>query len=270
MCRGRGLFFDRINPTDDLLLPPSGGPDDLDAYKALLDHYAVRLVLKEIIKSKGPETWRRGRRSLERFCQPEALDAYLGNLQDMGVVKGVRSQNPIPVLPVRSFGATYEWYVAQVLISEFSCPSAWGVRFADMQSGGDHDVIASIAGRFLYLEVKTAPPKHIEQPEVTGFIRRLYDIAPDIAVFHNDTHLRMKDKLVPLLEETIMKVRGIHDGKIRFSRLEREIFHLDSCIYVLNSKPDLRRNLTAVFRHHFRTGNPVLKGVLGVGRVENS
>jgi hypothetical protein len=116
------------------------------------------------------------------------------------------------------------------------------------------DVISSLAGNLLYMEVKTSPPKHIESPEVTAFVKRLDDISPDIAVFHNDTHLRMKDKLVPLVEEAIASVTS---RSMSFERLEREIFHLGGSIYIINSKPDLRRNLNAVFGHYFRTGSRV-------------
>jgi hypothetical protein len=268
MCRGRGLVFDRINPVDDLLLPPSGSAADLENYRSLLDHYAVRLLLKEIIKSEDTETWFKGRRSVERFCHAGAVDSFLDRLRNLGVIMEMSHGRPLLSRHVTSFGPTYEWYVAGILSSDFHSPSAWGVRFSDMDSGGDHDVISSISGRFLYLETKTAPPKHIEQPEVSGFVRRLFDIGPDIAIFHNDTHLRMKDKIVPLMEKSITSTfnvqRSTFNGEgARFERLEREIFHLDSCIYIVNSKPDLKRNLRTVFRHYFRTHSGVVGKLKG-------
>jgi len=267
MCRGRGLSLDRVNPEDDLLLPPSGLQADIDDFKSLLDHYAVRLLLKEIIKSEDQKAWIKGRRSVERFCNPEAVDSFLDRLRKLGVIIDSDRGQPVPSSRIRSFGATYEWHVAGVLSRDFSCPSAWGVRFSNMGSGGDHDVIASVSGRFLYMEIKTSPPKHIEQPETSGFVRRLLDVAPDICIFHNDTHLRMKDKIVPMLEDAITILRNrpnvqrptFNVNGAGFQRLEREIFHLGSCIYVVNSKPDLKRNLTTVFRHYFRARSNVLE-----------
>ena len=269
MSRARGLRIDRINPSEDLLLPPSDSADDLESYRKLLDHYAVRLLLREVINTGTIPEWQKGRRSLEKFCDPVAIDEYLAQLEALGVIIHSDAGKPVSLKPVSSFGATYEWYVSRVLVGDFACPSAWGVRFSDMKSGGDHDVIADLHGKFLYMEVKTAPPKHIEQPEVTGFIRRLLDIAPDIAVFHDDTHLRMKDKIVPLIEEGIKqcRVQGVEcrGGKStqekRFERLEREIFHLDSTIYIVNSKPDLKRNLKVIFRHYFRSESRILSSL---------
>ena len=265
MSRARGLRIDRINPSEDLLLPPSGSSDDLESYRDLLDHYAVRLLLREVINTDTIPNWQKGRRSLEKFCDPDAVDGYLAQLEALGVIIHSTADKPVVSKPVSSFGATYEWYVFKVLSGDFACPSAWGVRFSDTKSGGDHDVIADLYGKFLYMEVKTAPPKHIEQSEVTGFVRRLMDIAPDIAIFHDDTHLRMKDKIVPLMEEGIKltkaqspKSKGIKTHDASFQRLEREIFHLDSSIYIVNSKPDLKRNLKVIFRHYFRSESRIL------------
>lgn len=261
MLQARGLRLSRINPTDDLLLPPSGVREDIEAYRGILGHYAARLLLKEVIKSESAEDWLRGRSSIERFCDPRAVDDFLSRLVDLGVLKVPRDGFPAPVRPVRSFGPTYEWYTAMVLTSDFKCPSAWGVTFENLGSGGDHDVIASLSGRFLYIEVKTSPPGRIESPEIGGFVRRLMDIAPDIAVFNNDTHLRMKDKIVPLMESAMETVHGKKGERVHFKRLEREIFHLHGAVYIINSKPDLRRNLEVVFRHHFRSGNAVLGAI---------
>jgi len=261
MVRARGLRLSRVNPTDALLLPPSETNEDLETYRSILDHYAARLLLKEVIKSENTEDWLRGRGSIERFCDPKAVDDYLSRLVGLGILKVSGDGFPTPVKPVRSFGPTYEWYTAMVLASEFNCPSVWGVTFEDLGSGGDHDVIASLSGRFLYIEVKTSPPGRIELPEISGFVRRLLDTAPDIAIFHNDTHLRMKDKIVPLMETAIETVHGKQGAKVHFKRLAREIFHLQGAVYIVNSQPDLRRNLEKVFRHHFRYGNAVLEAI---------
>jgi hypothetical protein len=254
LCRCRGLSLGRINPTEDVLLPPDPEQGTLDLYIKLLDHYALRLLLREVIKARSGDDWKRGRRSVERFCSPEVVDGYLDQLIGLGVLTIDSSGIPKVNKVVRNFGDTYEWYVSRVLERDFGCQAVWGARFNSQVSGGDHDVISSLAGNLLYMEVKTSPPKHIESPEVTAFVKRLDDISPDIAVFHNDTHLRMKDKLVPLVEEAIASVTS---RSMSFERLEREIFHLGGSIYIINSKPDLRRNLNAVFGHYFRTGSRV-------------
>ena len=259
LCSSRGLSLGRVHPEEDILLPVETGEETLERYTDLLDHYALRLLLREVIKARSIDTWKRGKKSVERFCSSETVDNYLDRLVELGVLVLESDGTPRALREVRSFGETYEWYVSRVLERDFGCQAYWGARFDSLASGGDHDVIAALSDKLLYMEVKTSPPKHIELPEITAFINRLDDINPDIAIFHNDTHLRMKDKLVPLLEEGIESVTS---RSMSFERLEREIFQLGGAIYIINSKPDLRRNLNAVFRHFFRTQSRV-SGLLG-------
>jgi hypothetical protein len=93
----------------------------------------------------------------------------------------------------------------------------------------------------------------------------------------------MKDKIVPLMEKGMEqakahppsltpldqlcrtrspKAKEGTDTKPLFERLEREIFHLKGAVYIINSKPDLKRNLAVVFRHYFRLNSGVLGTLL--------
>lgn len=261
ILRVRGFRMASFNPEEDLLLPPSGASGDLRAFREILDHYAARLLLREIIKAGSREDWLKGSRRVLRFCDPGAMDDFLRRLEDLGVLIGSPSGYPVPVKAVVSFGPTYEWYASWVLSEDFHCPSLWGVTFEKTNSGGDHDVIASLSGSFLYMEVKTSPPGRIEKNELAAFVRRLIDIAPDLAIFNNDTHLRMKDKIVPMLENEIEKLHGKRGERLHFKHLVRDIFHVGGTIYITNSKPDLRRNLDLIFKHHFRSRNAVLEAI---------
>ena len=261
MIRARGLKTSRVNPTEDLLLPPSGRDADLEAYRAILDHYAARLLLREVLKSDSLTAWLKGRDLVQRFCDPRAVDDFLSRLIELGVLRESEEGFPVPVNPVRNFGPTYEWYSAMVLASEFGCPVMWGVTFESRGSGGDYDVMASLSGSLVYLEVKTSPPGRVEQPEISGFVGRLIDLAPDIAIFNNDTHLRMKDKIVPYMESAMEAMHGKRGERLHFKHLERDIFHLEGAVYITNSKPDLKRNLEVIFRHHLRCRNKVLSAI---------
>jgi len=261
MLRARGLLIARSNPTEDLLMPPGTGDADLEAYRSVMDHYAARLLVREVIKSGNRDAWSRGRERVQRFCDAQAVEGFLTRLAELGVLRMSAEGIPVPARPVRNFGPTGEWYTAKVLSSDFACPALWGVTLEGHGSGGDYDVVASLSGSLLYVEVKTSPPGRIEQPEIGGFVRRLLDLAPDIAVFHNDTHLRMKDKIVPYMESAMESLHGQRGERLHFKHLERDIFHLEGVVYITNSKPDLRRNLEVIFRHHSRRRNLVLDAI---------
>ncbi|NIT99503.1 MAG: hypothetical protein GWN01_00720, partial [Nitrosopumilaceae archaeon] len=70
-------------------------------------------------------------------------------------------------------------------------------------AGGDFDVLASWLGKLLYIESKSAPPKGIHNPEISAFLERVQNTKPDLAIFINDTHLRVKDKIVLMFEEEL-------------------------------------------------------------------
>ena len=261
MLLARGLRKARVNPREELLLPSADTDKNQATYRSILDHYAARLLLKEVINTEDPEKWHKGRMNVEKFCDADAVDDFLTRFAEIGVVTIPENGIPLPVKKVSSFGPTYEWYAADVLSSYFNCPSVWGVTFDNFGTGGDHDVLASLSGHFLYIEIKTSPPGRIESPEISGFVRRLIDIAPDVAVFHNDTHLRMHDKIVPMMETALAKAFGERGERVHFKRVDREIFHFNSAVYLINIKPDLKRNLEVVFRHFFRSKSLVLHSI---------
>ena len=131
-------------------------------------------------------------------------------------------------------------------------PALHAVRLKHTPSGGDYDVIGAMAGRLVYVETKSSPPKHIDDSEVEVFLRRLAELRPDLAIFLVDTNLRMLDKVVKMFEAAIATctVEGLSSRarRARPIRLEREIFHLGRRIFITNSKHELVSNLRACLR----------------------
>jgi len=99
-------------------------------------------------------------------------------------------------------------FVAEMFKREFASPAIYGVSVKNTPSGGDYDVIASWNQRLVYVEVKSSPPKGVEQSEISTFFSRINDILPDVAFLFNDTQLRMKDKLVVMFEDDLMRRYG--------------------------------------------------------------
>lgn len=124
----------------------------------------------------------------------------------------------------------------------------WGVKIPDLPCGGDFDILALVSGKLLYLETKTSPPKHIEQKDLAAFLDRVGTLSPDFAVVLVDTHLRMKDKLVPLLSDAL-RMAGEENGEM--TRIERETFSWDGRIFLTNAKRDVGGNLALCLRSYF-------------------
>ena len=216
----------------------------------LLKRYSFRIFLRDVIKNKNSF----GVKDLVKYCSETTARRYLRSLLSAGIVspRG-RGRYQLFSQSIRSFGDTFEWFIAELLSREFAIPSLWGVKLAETQSGGDYDVMGKLGPYFLYIEVKSSPPKHIEQQEISAFFNRVEEIAPDIAIFLEDTHLRMKDKIVVMFEEEISnRYPKQTASSIPVQRLVKELFHLRGSIFIVNTKPDLVSNLSHCFRFFFQ------------------
>src|SRR6266542_752765 len=55
---------------------------------------------------------------------------------------------------------------------------------------------------------QSSPPRHIDQKHVAAFFDRLEALRPDMAIFLEDTKLRMEDKLVKMFEVEVVRRLG--------------------------------------------------------------
>jgi hypothetical protein len=146
-------------------------------------------------------------------------------------------------LPVKSFGVTLEWFVAELMRNDMHADVVWGVKFKRPKVGGDYDILAKIDSSLLYMEIKSSPPKQIYDREITSFLNRTEDLSPDIAIFFVDTELRMKDKIVPMFED---ELKRRYKRTIRIDRLVKELFHINGKIFIINAKDSISANIQTV------------------------
>ncbi len=246
--RRRGLVWNGERDPTPLLVPRGRVRT---RHYGLLGHYAYRLFLRDVLKHR--EALRLG--DLTRYASPAVAARYLRFLVRAGlVVRAGRGLHRVRLPGVTSFGGTLEWYVAEVLAREFGCATAYGLRIPGAPGGGDYDVLACADGELAYVETKSAPPRQIIDREVAAFLDRIETLGPDVALFLADTQLRMRDKLVPLFAIETAR-RGLGWEPVR---LEREVWRVGPEVYLLNSDPDLIRNLGTCLAAHFRgRGIPV-------------
>jgi hypothetical protein len=156
--------------------------------------------------------------------------------------------------PIKSFGETLEWFIAQIFRREFYTDAVWGLKMKMRTIGGDYDLLAKIDGSILYMEIKSSPPKQIYQKEISAFFERVYDMMPEIAIFLVDTELRMKDKIVPMFEDEL-KVRFSNPPVVK--RMERELFEIMNeterpKMFIINTKDSIINNIEKVLIKFFR------------------
>ena len=217
------------------------------AFYQLLRHYSFRLFLRDVIKHREAL----GLADLVRYCSAATARRYLQRLLEYHLVR--RSGRGFRlVCEARSFGPTLEWFVAAVLEREYGIPCAWNLRLDAARGGGDYDVIGFQDGACIYVEAKSSPPRNIECRQVRAFFDRLDTLRPQLAIFLNDTQLRMGDKIAVLFAQELRRRLGRGARRFPLRRLSGELFVIGDRLFIVNSDPDLVGNLGICLAHYFR------------------
>jgi len=223
-------------------------PRFLPDFLRAMARYSFRLFLRDLVAHADDIP----RRRATRFLSAGVYADYLDRSRRWGLVLEKEGRLFLG-RSVPSFGPTLEWWIARELGEGLGHEALWGVRLKGRRPGGDYDVLARVEERILYLEAKSSPPKQVMDGEMDAFLARTGDLGPDLAVFFMDTELRMKDKIVPMLEAALARRSA---GRSRVERLEGELFHRDHRLYVVNARGGVRRNLARVIADHLRFGRP--------------
>ena len=241
MLKRRGFEFIAANPRDRLFFPKDRYKNFENEIYEILKKYSFRIFMRDVIKNRKSFCVD----DLLKYVSRERAERYINFLLERNIVINIKNETyRLNKRSIYSFGETLEWFVAQIFEREFSSIAMWGVRLRGGKSGGDYDVIACFEERIVYIEVKSSPPANVEENEIVSFLARSEELAPSLAIFLEDTQLRMKDKIVPFFE-TAIKEKGLV-----VERLHEEIFGIGSKVYITNSKRDVVSNLAFCIRHH--------------------
>lgn len=229
----------------NLVFPSNVSSGRLTEFYRLMRRYSFRLFMRDLIQAPNGGDLN----DLTRYCSIKTVRSYAKTLSSLGIISLEGGEYRL-LKNVPSFGPTLEWFVCETFQREFLAPALFNVRLQNTRSGGDYDVISTVAGRLVYVEVKSSPPRGVEHQAVSAFLDRVGDIEPHISILFVDTELRMKDKLVPMLSEALEK-EGKTGPRWAVTRLVNEIFHVGHSIYLMNSRKGVYSNLRTCFRDFF-------------------
>jgi hypothetical protein len=247
MLARRG-FRPRATP-HDLPFPPDLGEEELGRIAERLGHYAFRLFLRGAIREAegfAPE-------EATRYLKPEQAQGTAEALAEVGLASRLPDGRYRLLQGAGSFGGVLEWYVARELRLRFGFEVATGLEFPAAGVGGDLDVVATAEGKLVYLELKSSPPKNLEEAEVRAFFDRLEALRPDVALFVMDTALRLADKVIPLLSVELERKRG---GAAAPQRLARSVWMLGPHLYAVGAHRDLMGNISRALAEGLRSLAP--------------
>jgi len=242
LLKQRGFTVYKKEPVDDLLIPRG----DTAPFYELMRKYSFRLFLRDVIKNQDGFT-------IPEVCRYTALAAaadYVTKLLAFGLVEQIGPDRyRLVKRPLRSFGVTLEWFLAELFKREFGTQALWGVKFRRSGVGGDYDLLAKIDSSILYLEVKSSPPKQIYAREIAAFLDRIRDLQPAVGIFFMDTTLRMKDKIVPMFEEELARRS---DSPPAVKRMVKELFRIADNIFIINAQGSIAGNIEKCLSWYFR------------------
>lgn len=246
ILRQRGLRVCQKEPAWRTIHHHLGTGEPVDRFNQLFQSYSYRIFLRDLITFSDmihPERF-------GPFIDRERIETYMDFSLELGLVKKVPGGTySFSFKDITDIGDTFE-YALSLILEDMGFDVTWGVKFEGIESGGDFDIIGLASGKLFYLEAKTSPPKHIEMSEMRNFLDRITSLRPDFAIFINDTHLRMKDKLVPLMESDIEARSGL---KLSMNRIEREIFGMEGFLYIMNTKRDIPGNIRVCVEDFFQS-----------------
>ncbi len=242
LLRRRGFRIYKKEPSEDLLLPQD---KFIGSFYEMMKKYSFRLFLRDVIKHQRFFRLE----NVTRYATLEVTEDYLEYMINIGLVETSSDGFRFSLGPIKSFGETLEWFVAEIFKVEFAAEAIWGIRFKRPGVGGDYDLIAKIDGSILYMEIKSSPPKQIYQKEISAFLDRVSDLSPEISIFFTDTELRMKDKIVPMFDEELKKR---HNSPLKVTRMEKELFQIWDRMFIINAKDSIAANIEKVLSWYFR------------------
>ncbi len=243
LLKRRGFKIYKREPSDDLLLPSK---KYINTYYEKLKKYSFRLFLRDVIKHQNFFTVDK----VTRYSTGEVTLDYINFLLKAKIIESTAKGYRLKKRPIKSFGETLEWFVSRLIKKEFEAETVWGVKFKRPKVGGDYDLIAKIDSSILYMEIKSSPPKQIYDREIIAFLNRIEDLSPEMSVFFMDTELRMKDKIVPMFEAELLRR---YKKPIPVERIEKELFHINKKIFIINSKDSIAANIETIlnFKWHY-------------------
>jgi hypothetical protein len=241
----RGFRIYKKEPSEDLLVPVY---EYAESFYEKLKRYSFRLFLRDVIKHQNSFTIN----DVSRYATQAVSARYIEFLVRAGLSEELSSGVfRLKKLPIKSFGETLEWFIAELMRSDFGAETVWGVKFRRPHVGGDYDIIAKVGSGILYMEIKSSPPKQIYDREISAFLKRVHDLAPEVSIFFVDTELRMRDKIVPMFEAELQVFYG---RVIPVQRIVKELFHIRNRIYIINSRGGISSNIETVLSDVWHKG----------------
>ncbi len=246
----RGLHIKSYNPKSRLFFPEDFNEEAKLRFYELMKRYSFRLFCRDILKKNINFFFEENR----KFYSTDSARLYLQEMKKLKLIKIQGGNIELWSNDIKSFGSTLEWFICEIFKREFSTEAIYGVRLKDKLISGDLDVLAWHSGdKLIYVEVKSSPPKYLNSKLINSFLKRVEFLQPELAIFLEDTELRLSDKILPLFENSL-KLLSKEKHQPNFHKLlpiKAENYFIEPNIFIINSRPSIITNLQRCIHYYY-------------------
>lgn len=239
--RRRGLDFKEADRVEEVA-------QSSNAYYDHMRSASYRKLLRYIYSSSGTtET-----KLLERFGDLTSVGLQEKLVQMIEDEVVTQSDGQLHPLSGKTYGASFEWFVAEIFKREMSGIASFGVKLLNLKTGGDYDVISRLDDVFVFVECKTGSIESVSQSDMSLFIARSEEIRPDFAVFLLDRS-GLTEGFAAMCEAADWQRWNLQPCRPKRRRiLQRGVFHqLSATKYVVTGEGSLINNLKLTTNHYF-------------------
>ena len=157
-------------------------------------------------------------------------------------------------IPIRGkeFGRTFEWFISEVMRREIRGIASSGIKFRNLKSGGEYDVICRLEDDIVYIECKSGNINNINKSHISNFFSRMRDLVPSLAILLIDTK-GISDNFKSIFKSIDWKSYIMVPSSPKKRRIKgRGIFYeINAKTYVVTAENNLIGNIRLAINHFY-------------------
>lgn len=169
----------------------------------------------------------------------------------------VRNDSLYNKIKGKSISRTFEWFISEIIKREMSGIACSGIKLKSLKSGGDYDVVSRLEDAVVHIECKSGSILNIKENEITHFIGRYKDLAPELSILLIDTD-GLPNSFKQLCQKADWKTYGLSERMPKKRRLKgRGVFYeLFPRVHVITNEGNLIGNIKLSVNYYFSFVKP--------------
>lgn len=169
----------------------------------------------------------------------------------------IRNESLYIKIKKKKISRTFEWFISEIIRREMSGIASSGIKLKNLKSGGDYDVVSRLEDAVVHIECKSGSILNIKENEITNFIGRYKDLAPELSILLIDTD-GLPNSFKQICEKADWNKYGLGVRAPKKRRLKgRGVFYeLFPRVHVITNEGSLVGNIKLSINYYFSFVKP--------------